>query len=228
MNPSLGKSEPSPALEEEKGKSELEQKSTSRRRRKSGYYSSSVRRSQRITPLTVTPNQDIEPYVEDIIVSEDENDETDTQMEKVWSEPDANLDENNLKEKVDYMLQRLEALEKIIESLQAKLDENIDLGKTAPSASAVYRKYTDSQNQLEALREENQRLSGKLEHALGKVEVLEQQSGALVELLVNWKDVVMISNLSKSTERAVNASVQAIQTACAAYGGKRKRQATKS
>lgn len=57
----------------------------------------------------------------------------------------------------------------------------------------------------------------------------ERQCGVLVEILDGWKDVVMVSNLSKSTtEAAVNASVQAIQNVCAAYRGKRKRQTQKS
>ncbi|XP_028804268.1 uncharacterized protein LOC114759274 isoform X2 [Neltuma alba] len=225
VNPSLGKSKPSPARQEEKGKTEPEQKSTSRRR-KSGYYSPGLRRSQRKTPVPVTSNGDIETYVEDVIVSENENDRTDTQLERL--EPCANQSEPSLKEKVDYILERLETLEKIIESVQAKLDENNDSGKTPPPASAVHGTYTGSQNKLEALREENWQLTLKLESARAKVEVLEKQSDVLVELLDKWKDVVAISNLSKSTDAAVHSSVQAIQNACAAYSGKRKRQTRKS
>ncbi|KAK4273121.1 hypothetical protein QN277_021582 [Acacia crassicarpa] len=227
-SPSLGKSEPSPAREKEKGKSELKQNSTPRRKRKSGYFSPTLRRSQRKTPVLVTSNHDIETNVEDIPDSENENDKTDTQMEKV-SEPDANLSEPCLREKVDYILQRLQVLEKITESLQAKVDENIDLGKTPSSASAAHRAFTGSQNKLEALREENWQLTVKLETALGKVEVLEKQCDVLVELLGEWKDVIVITNLSKNTEAAFKASAQAIENACASYGGgRRKRQTKKS
>ncbi|KAI9080366.1 hypothetical protein K1719_037760 [Acacia pycnantha] len=227
---SLGKSEPSPAREKEKRKSELEQNSTPRRKRKSGYFSpTTLRRSQRKTPVLVTSNHDIETHVEDVTDGKNENDKTDTQMEKVRSEPDANLSEPCLKEKVDYILQRLEALEKITESLQAKVDENTNLGKTPSSASAAHRAFTGSQNKLEALREENWQLTVKLETALGKVEVLEKQCDVLVELLGEWKDVIVITNLSKNAEAAVKASAQAIENACASYGGgRRKRQTKKS
>lgn len=120
MNVSLGKSEPSPDPEQEKGKSEVELKDISRRKKKSGLYP--PRRSQR---LSLTATHDMGANVEDTIVCGNENDKTDTQLAKVSSEPDENSSENQggpcLEEKVDYILQRLEAFEKIIETLQARV-----------------------------------------------------------------------------------------------------------
>lgn len=53
----------------------------------------------------------------------------------------------------------------------------------------------------------------------------------MVEVLDKMKDAVnasMVSNLAKATEAAVNASAQAIRTACSASAAKRKRNAQES
>lgn len=101
--------------------------------KKPKYRSGSVRRSERIKSAAVHPpssNGGIE-YIEDITVSESEKDEPNTQIEQVLVEPEPepemepqpaeNSSEKSLDEKVDYALQRIEALDKIIELLKSKV-----------------------------------------------------------------------------------------------------------
>ncbi|KAK7336748.1 hypothetical protein VNO77_17294 [Canavalia gladiata] len=230
--------EKSSAQEQVKHEHEHQKKSSMFfRRKKSKYHSTSVRRSERIKSTTVNlpnSNHDIE-YIEDVTVSESEKDEPDTQMEQVLaeSEPEPDLEpaeivgEKSLAEKIDYALQKIEAFDKIIELLKSKVDENIGLYEAPSMTSISYRSmYIDSQKKIEALTEENQQLNGKLENALGKIEVYEKENRVLNEVLDKMKDAVnavCISNLAKTTEAAVNASVQAIQNACSASAAKRKR-----
>ncbi|RZC20815.1 hypothetical protein D0Y65_007253, partial [Glycine soja] len=179
-----------------------------------------------------------------------EKDEADTQLEQVLladpelellelpleheheSEPELayNLGEKkSWKEKVDCALQRIEALDKTVELLKSKVDENIVLCE-APSMSSISYKsmYIDSQKKVEALTVENQRLNGKLENALGKIGVYKDEIHVLVDVKDKTKDAVkdtMISNVAKTIETAVNVSNQAMQihNACSASAVKRKR-----
>ncbi|KAI4301260.1 hypothetical protein L6164_034554 [Bauhinia variegata] len=191
--------------------SETQQKSARIRGRSSKKFKNNsitvLRRSQRIKSTVVhTSNQDLEPDVEDLTLSDNENDEPDTQVDKVLPEPEAKPSEQGLEEKIDCLFQRLEALENLIESLQSRLDENIGLNEAASSASISYRGlYFDCQKKIEALTNENRQLTGKLENALGKVEVYEKENRNFLEALEKMKDVIMISNLAKTTEAAVSA-----------------------
>ncbi|KHN19893.1 hypothetical protein glysoja_033525, partial [Glycine soja] len=188
--------------------------------------------------------------VEDLTVIDSEKDEADTQLEQVLladpelellelpleheheSEPELayNLGEKkSWKEKVDCALQRIEALDKTVELLKSKVDENIVLCE-APSMSSISYKsmYIDSQKKVEALTVENQRLNGKLENALGKIGVYKDEIHVLVDVKDKTKDAVkdtMISNVAKTIETAVNVSNQAMQihNACSASAVKRKR-----
>ncbi|KAL2660001.1 hypothetical protein AAZX31_03G135600 [Glycine max] len=187
---------------------------------------------------------------QDLTVIDSEKDEADTQLEQVLladpelellelpleheheSEPELayNLGEKkSWKEKVDCALQRIEALDKTVELLKSKVDENIVLCE-APSMSSISYKsmYIDSQKKVEALTVENQRLNGKLENALGKIGVYKDEIHVLVDVKDKTKDAVkdtMISNVAKTIETAVNVSNQAMQihNACSASAVKRKR-----
>ncbi|XP_061341394.1 uncharacterized protein LOC133287742 isoform X2 [Gastrolobium bilobum] len=219
----------SPALEQVIREYEHQKKSATSLRKKSKYHGTSVRRSQRIKSTVVHPPSSscgIE-YIEDITASESEKDEPDNQIEQVLPEPEPepaeNMSEKSLDEKVDYALQRIEDLNKIVELLKSKVPENPGFYEAPSMTSTSYR--TDSQKKLEALTDENQRLTGKLENALGKIEVYEKEKRVLIEVLDKMKDTVnaiVVSNLAKTTEVAVNASTQAIHKASAA---KRKRKA---
>ncbi|KAK7285357.1 hypothetical protein RJT34_20126 [Clitoria ternatea] len=212
-------------------------------RKKSKHGGASVRRSERIKSGVVnplTPNHGIE-YIEEVIVSESEKDEPDTQMEHVLAEaarelepepehrpePAESFRAKNLSEKIEYVFQRVEALDKIIELLKSKVDENIGSCEASSLSSMNYRSmYIESQKKIEVLTDENQRLKEKLANALGKIEVYEKQNHGLIEVLDKMKDtfnVAGVSNLAKATEAALNASTQAIQNACSASAAKRMR-----
>ncbi|RDY00401.1 hypothetical protein CR513_16422, partial [Mucuna pruriens] len=234
--------EKNPALEQLSPEHEHQEKSPIFfTRKKSKFHGASVRRSERIKSAAVSPpnNCGIE-FIEDITVSRSEKDEADTQIEQVLAEPELELElplepepepglaeilgeKKCLDEKVDSALQRIEALDKIIELLKSKLDEKIGFCEAPSVASISYKSmYIDSQKKIEALTNENQLLNGKLENALGKIEVIR----VLFDVLDKTKDAVnaaMISNLSKTIEAAVNVSTQAIHKACSASAVKRKR-----
>lgn len=208
-------------------------------RKISNYSGGSVRRSERIKSALASPhktNSGIE-YIEDITVSDSEKDEVNTHMEQVLAEvplepesepePVGGFGEKSLEEKVDWALQRIEVLDKTVELLKSKVDENIGFSEAPSMGSINYRSmYIDSQKKVEALTNENRLLNGKLENALGKVEVYEQEVRVLVDVLDKTKEAVnaaMISNVAKTIEAAVNVSTQAIHNACSASAVKRKR-----
>lgn len=114
--------ERSSAKAQENTKSELQKKSCAYRRKKLKNSTASVRRSERVkTAVFHASSRDIEPYVEDITVIDNEKDEPDAQTDKELSKPETDLGETSLEEKVDYILQRLKALEKTVESLEPKV-----------------------------------------------------------------------------------------------------------
>ncbi|XP_015969550.1 uncharacterized protein LOC107492987 isoform X1 [Arachis duranensis] len=204
-------------------------------KKKSKSHSSYVRRSERIKSAVVHTDKKIRgiQYIED---GDSEKDEPDAQMEQVLSElgpqvqpepepehepepdPEPAAENSYLKsldEKVESILRRIEALE----NLKFKVDGNAGPYE-APSATTndYLSLYIESQKKVESL-------TAKLENALGKVEVYEKENQVLTDVLDKMKDAInasMVSNLSKATEAAVNASSQAIRTACSA---KRKRDA---
>ncbi|GMP91013.1 hypothetical protein CsSME_00041896 [Camellia sinensis var. sinensis] len=81
----------------------------------------------------------------------------------------------------------------------------------SPAVDHKYKSlYFDLQQKIEALTKENQELSKKLDVALGKIEVYEETRRASSDVLEKFKDVILISNLAKATETAMNLSSQAI------------------
>ncbi|CAL5193644.1 unnamed protein product [Lathyrus oleraceus] len=153
-----------------------------------------------------------------------------TEQASPESQPAENLSKKGLDEKVEYALQEIDALYKIIEVLKSKVDGNDGNANSceAPSTAAPisYRTmYIDSQKKIEALSNENQQLKEQLENALGKVEMYEKENGVLSELLDKMKDTVnqQLSNVAKTTEAAVFASTQEIDNAYSASAAKRKR-----
>ncbi|KAK7378355.1 hypothetical protein VNO80_03794 [Phaseolus coccineus] len=223
----------------------LQKKSTTKKRSK--FCGAYVRRSERIkSAMVCSPkaNFDIE-VIEDITVSDSEKDEVDIQMEQVLGGPELvleppqehesesgpeqeeSLGEKSLDEKIGSALHRIDSLDKIVEWLKSKAEETVGFCE-APSVAPIGYKsmYFDSQKKIEALTEENHRLNGKLENALGKIEVYEKEIRALIDVLDKTKDSfkdVMISNLAKSVEAAVNVSTQAIHNACSASASAIKR-----
>ncbi|KAL1312221.1 hypothetical protein HN51_038814 [Arachis hypogaea] len=213
----------------------LQKNTISYTKKKSKSHSSYVRRSERIKSAVVHTDKKIRgiQYIED---GDSEKDEPDAQMEQVLSElgpqvqpepepehepepePEPAAENSYLKsldEKVESILRRIEALE----NLKFKVDGNAGPYE-APSATTndYLSLYIESQKKVESL-------TAKLENALGKVEVYEKENQVLTDVLDKMKDAInasMVSNLSKATEAAVNASSQAIRTACSA---KRKRDA---
>ncbi|XP_058748629.1 uncharacterized protein LOC131621608 [Vicia villosa] len=160
-----------------------------------------------------------------------------TQVERVLPQPNAqteqalpesqpDLSEKGLDEKVEYALQEIKALHKIIELLKSKVDGNVNSCEAPSTASFSYRTmYIDSQKKIEALSKENQQLKEELENALGKVEMCEKENGVLSELLNKMKDTVnqQLSNVAKTTEAAVFASTQEIDNAYSVSAAKRKK-----
>lgn len=247
--------ETTPAQQQLNKEYELQKKSTTLKKKKSKGHGSSVRRSERIKSAIILPsnsNHGIE-CIEKITVSDSEKDEPATQLEKVFpeleaelepeheSEPEESLDGKSLDEKVDYALQRIEALDKILKLSKSKQDdEDTGLFEAPPTASINYRSlYISSQKKLKILTDENQKLTGKLENALGNIKVYEKENRVMMEVLDKLKDAVnaaVVSNLARTTEVAVNASTQAIHASTQAIrnassvsaAAKRKRNAQES
>ncbi|XP_010652116.1 uncharacterized protein LOC100853168 isoform X1 [Vitis vinifera] len=164
-----------------------------------------IRRSDRLQNIRLpTPNQDVGPVIEEI--ESEEEDEPCAQVEK--RSPDSIPGERSLEEKVDYLLQCLEAHEKAIDTLKSEQASKRPLQSKGPSSSEVRYKslYFDSQKKIEALTDENCQLSKKLEVTLGKLEVCEKDTRVFSELMDKVKEVLLVSNLTKATEMALQLS----------------------
>ncbi|KAI8522893.1 hypothetical protein RHMOL_Rhmol13G0032100 [Rhododendron molle] len=87
-------------------------------------------------------------------------------------------------------------------------------------ADLKYRRlYFDSQKKNEALTKENYELSKNLAVAMGKIEGLAESSRVCSGLLGKLQDVLLISNLGKATETAMNLSSQAVLCRCSSPSG---------
>jgi hypothetical protein len=85
-----------------------------------------VRRSDRIKG-TVTPaqNQDIEPMIEEITLSESEKEDDDYPAQSEQNLPEsATLSEKNMEEKLNYIVKRLEEQETAMEALKCEVLDN--------------------------------------------------------------------------------------------------------
>lgn len=188
-------------------------------------YTGAVRRSVRIqSALLPSQNLDIEPVILDVTLSDSEKeDDPPAQRKQNESEP-TTYAKKNLEEKVNDNIQRLETLEKIVEALMSKTSR----------VDVTYKNlYIDSQKKVESLTEEKKQLAMKLDVALVKLESYERGDRVVSEALEKLKDVILISNLTKATETAVNASSQAFHNALSAgdvlgsrsHAGKKKKAA---
>ncbi|KAK9282200.1 hypothetical protein L1049_005112 [Liquidambar formosana] len=181
--------------------------SSSRKRAKNQtvVFRRSVRLRNSVLPAL---KKDIEPVIEEIDASERE-DEPEVHKEKKL--PGPALDERNLEEKIDYLFQLLEAQQQTLEALKSKAIKRSFLSQCHCEADVRYKSlYMQSQKKSEALTEENCQLAKKLENALGKVEAFEKGTHVFSEVLEKLKDVILISNVTKATETAINLSSQAI------------------
>ncbi|XP_022155574.1 uncharacterized protein LOC111022677 isoform X6 [Momordica charantia] len=199
-----------PSIEKTRSQLRVREKtsgSSSSKKRAKKSYPSVIRRSERIQNV-VQPyqNRDIEPVVEEIAVSDSEKeDEPLAQGEKELDEPTSC--EQNLHGKIDYVVKLLETQGRAIKNL---LSESL------------------SPTEVQTLMDENQQLTQKLETALCKVEAYEKGNQNFSEVLEKLKDVMLVSNLTKVTETAVNASSQAIREAMSSgMGRKAKTSAAK-
>ncbi|OMO77708.1 hypothetical protein CCACVL1_14864 [Corchorus capsularis] len=179
-----------------------------------------VRRSERLK-FAVTPSQDkdVECIIEEITVSDSEEDE-----ERELPEPSQMP--NSLEEKVEYLLQRLEEQQKAIEDLKLKVTmESSPTGRPCAADIRYKNLYFESQKKIEALTEKHQ-LALKLEHALGKAEAYEKGAGLFAEGLEKLKDVILVTNLTRATEAAMKFSSEAFTSTDAGGEEKRKRAGT--
>ncbi|XP_022963493.1 uncharacterized protein LOC111463808 [Cucurbita moschata] len=187
---------------------------TSSKKRAKKLYPSVTRRSERIRNA-VTPfgNDCIEPVIEEIAFSETQkDDEPPAEGRKHLDEP--NSGERDLHGKIDYVVKLLETQERTINALKAKNDENPLLSESSSPIDVKYKGlYFESQKKVQALIDENHQLTRKLEIALCKVEAYEKGNRNISEVLEKMKDVILVSNLTKVTESAVNASSRAIRDA---------------
>ncbi|XP_022155572.1 uncharacterized protein LOC111022677 isoform X4 [Momordica charantia] len=212
-----------PSIEKTRSQLRVREKtsgSSSSKKRAKKSYPSVIRRSERIQNV-VQPyqNRDIEPVVEEIAVSDSEKeDEPLAQGEKELDEPTSC--EQNLHGKIDYVVKLLETQGRAIKNL---LSESL-----SPTEVRYKSLYIESQKKVQTLMDENQQLTQKLETALCKVEAYEKGNQNFSEVLEKLKDVMLVSNLTKVTETAVNASSQAIREAMSSgMGRKAKTSAAK-
>ncbi|XP_022758218.1 uncharacterized protein LOC111305193 isoform X2 [Durio zibethinus] len=178
-----------------------------------------VRRSQRLQDAA-TPSQDkdIEHIIEEITMSESEKDEEPLNLGE-GKLPEPMLIRKSLEEKVDYLLKQLEEQEKAIKALKLKITRDSSPTPTGnPTAADVrYRNlYFDSQKKIEALIDENHHVALKLERALGKIEAYENGICEFSKGLEKMKDMILVTNLTRATETAVNLSSQAFPSKDAA------------
>lgn len=169
-------------------------------------------------PVQVLPQENPQTEPVQVLLRENTQNEQ-AEMEQLLFEPESELElnpaenasEKSVDVKVDYALQKIDALYKMIELLTAKVDGNASLYE-APSMALGYRSmYIDSQKKLEALSNENEQLKGQLE--------------VYEKVLDKMKDVVnqQLSTVAKTTEAAVISLNEEIDNAYSASAGKRKR-----
>ncbi|GLT63991.1 hypothetical protein SLA2020_365110 [Shorea laevis] len=101
-----------------------------------------------------------------------------------------------------------------MEALKSEVTKKSFLSGSPSRVDIRYKNlYIDSQKKVESLTEENKQLAMKLETAICKVEAYQNGNHVFSEMLDKLKDVILISNLTKATETAVNFSSQALRNA---------------
>ncbi|CAB4299669.1 unnamed protein product [Prunus armeniaca] len=181
-------------IQQTNSKLPIEEQGTKTSRKRPKCSGAVVRRSLRIQDSIVpTENQNMEHVIEDTTVSEGENED---------EQPAHKMHGSTSGEK------SLE--EKEIISFWAR-NKNSDF---CESPASMYKSlYADSQK-IKALETENHQLSLKLEVALAKLEAYENGTRAFSEMADKLKDLILVSNLAKATETAVNLSSQTARGAC--------------
>ncbi|KAA8543234.1 hypothetical protein F0562_021271 [Nyssa sinensis] len=171
------------------------------RKKASKYQSTIIRRSERLHNLTPpTRNQEIQSVIEEInLIESDKEDEPHVEQ----NSPEIGLVKEGLEEKIDHLLQTVE-----------ELKSKATIGHFPIESSRADLKYKnlyiDSQKKIESLTNENCELAKKLEIAIGKLEAYEKGTRVCSKVVEKLKDVILISNLAKATETALNLSSEAI------------------
>lgn len=186
--------------------------------RKSGYRkkakpdasTSSFRRSQRLVTVVV-PNLDksIEQAIEEVTVSDSEKEEEATSDgEDDVAEP--NTVQNNVEDRLTSLEEEMKELKSIVEGKP----KDSQMPESTRAVDVSYKSmYFDAQKKIEALTSAHHQLALKMEHALGKLEVYETGALALSEGSQKIKDVIMISNLTRAADSAMNLSPPATNNA---------------
>ncbi|CAL2280866.1 unnamed protein product [Prunus armeniaca] len=206
----------SPPLEKTNSMHMMQEKSTksSYSKKRPKQLNSVVRRSLRIRNCNMpVQNPNIEPVIENI--SDSEKEEEMVEEEQPLLEEQPTLGEKSMEEKIDYLIQ-------LVETQNSKAKKRSPVFSKSPELG--YKSlYINSQMKIEALKNENHELSLKLEVALGKLEGYEKGTCAFSGVMEKMKDVILVSALSKATERVVNvSSPQKAQDR--KYAAKRKKQ----
>ncbi|TYH43609.1 hypothetical protein ES332_D11G138500v1 [Gossypium tomentosum] len=168
-----------------------------------------VRRSERLQAV-ISPSQDkeIERLIDEITLSEGEKDEVPLDHED-GELPQPIQTQMTMEEKFDYLFQQIEELQKTLETLKFKATRDSSPTGSPRAADVRYRNlYFESQKKIEALTNENHQLALKLERALGKLEAYDNGACAASEGLQKMKEMILVANLTRSTETAVNFSTQ--------------------
>ncbi|MBA0741561.1 hypothetical protein Gogos_014703 [Gossypium gossypioides] len=168
-----------------------------------------VRRSERLQAV-ISPSQDkeIERLIDEITLSEGEKDEVPLDHED-GELPQPIQTQMTMEEKFDYLFQQIEELQKTLETLKFKATRDSSPTGSPRAADVRYRNlYFESQKKIEALTNENHQLALKLERALGKLEAYDNGACAASEGLKKTKEMILVANLTRSTETAVNFSTQ--------------------
>ncbi|KAK8326711.1 hypothetical protein V6Z12_A11G135900 [Gossypium hirsutum] len=181
-----------------------------------------VRRSERLQ-ATISPSQDkeIERLIDEITLSEGEKDEVPLDHED-GELPEPIQTQMTMEEKFDYLFQQIEELQKTLETFKFQATRDSSPTGSPTAADVRYRNlYFESQKKatfstailafilkIEALTNENHQLALKLERALGKLEAYDNGACAASEGLKKMKELILLTNLTRSTETAVNFSTQ--------------------
>ncbi|XP_057483092.1 uncharacterized protein LOC130769851 isoform X1 [Actinidia eriantha] len=177
------------------------------------YISAIIRRSGRLRNVAPpAENQEVQPVVEEVNLCESEKEDVPLNFCASAKEDGPFIEENlpesmapewSLEERINYLVQA-------VEELKSKATER-HIESDSPAANLNYKSmYIDSQKKIEALTSENFELAKKLEVALAKMEAYSEANRVCSEILDKLKDVIVISNLAKATETAINISSQAI------------------
>ncbi|XP_010255953.1 PREDICTED: uncharacterized protein LOC104596475 [Nelumbo nucifera] len=172
------------------------------------------RRSQRVQhTILYTQARDIEPVVENIDLSGNEEDDQ-QHIHQVTRNAESVLGMKSLEDKIDYAVKILESHDKMLEALKLKgadwylpTQATTLVGTRSGEKKNKYKEmYIDSQKKIEILREENYQLGKKLENALGRLEAYEKGQIFCSEAIEKLRDTMLISSLAKTTERVLDLS----------------------